>query len=57
MATNKAQPQLLSVSTLAKIHTTHPEIGRGLQEIIEYINKNVTPPQGTKIKKRVGNAG
>lgn len=57
MSTNKEQPSLLALSTLAKIHTSHPEIGRGLQEIVDYINKTVTPPQGTKIKKRnVGNA-
>ena len=52
MSTNKQAPGLLSLSTLAKVHTSHPEIGRSLQEIVDYINQNITPPQGTKIKPR-----
>jgi hypothetical protein len=33
---------------LPKIHIKHPEIGKALKEIIEYINRSVTPKQGNK---------
>lgn len=56
MATNKAQPQILSVPQLAEIHLNHPATGKAIQTIIDYINKTVSPVTGTKIKKRSGNA-
>lgn len=42
------KPKNLTVSTLAKIHVLHPEVGKALKEIIEYINRNVAPKQGNK---------
>ena len=42
------KPKNLSVSTLPKIHVKHPEVGKALDEIIRYINRNVTPKQGNK---------
>ncbi len=53
MSTNKALPKLLSVPQIAVIHTSHPEIGKAIKTIVDYINKNVPPPQGTKIKPRL----
>ena len=34
---------------LAKIHKEHPEVGKALQIIMEYIRKNVVPIQGNKV--------
>lgn len=42
------KPKLLTVPTLSKIHITHPEVGKALQEIIRYINANLTPRQGNR---------
>lgn len=42
------KPRNLSVSTLPKIHQMHPEVGKALKEIIEYINRNLAPKQGNK---------
>lgn len=55
MATNKEAPGLLSIPQLAEIHLNHAPTGKALQTIIDYINKTVTPPTGTRIKKRSGN--
>jgi hypothetical protein len=52
MATNKVKPQLLNVSQLAQIHLFHPATGKAIQDIVDYINKTVAPPQGNKIAKR-----
>lgn len=52
MATNNAPPKLLSIPELAGIHVSHPPIGKAIQAILDYVNKNVTPPQGNKIAKR-----
>lgn len=48
-STGKAKPQALSIPQLAIIHQKHPEVGKAIQTILEYINKNVTPVQGTKV--------
>ena len=53
VSTNKALPKLLSVTQLAQIHVSDPPIGKALKTIVDYINKNVPPPQGTKIKPRL----
>ena len=55
MSTNKEQPSLLSVPQQADIHLNHSPTGKAIDTIVEYINKTVTPPQGTRIKKRNGN--
>jgi len=44
------KPRNLDLPTLNKIHLQNPEIGKALQKILEYINKNVTPVQGNKVK-------
>lgn len=46
-ASNK--PQLLSIPQIEDIHRNHPPTGKAIQSILDYINGNVTPPQGTKI--------
>lgn len=43
-----AKPQLLSISQLEVIHREHPEIGKALQGMLEYINRNVVPISGNK---------
>lgn len=43
------KPKLLTLQQLNKIHITHPDIGKALQSIVEYVNKNVTPKQGSKV--------
>lgn len=45
-------PQNLSLPQLTKIHISHPEIGKALQTIVEYVNQNVTPVPGTKVSPR-----
>lgn len=42
------KPRNLQISTLPKIHKMHPEIGKALREMIDYINRNLTPKQGNK---------
>lgn len=42
------KPKLLQVSTLPKIHLTDPHIGKAIDDIVKYINKNLTPRQGNK---------
>lgn len=42
------KPQKLTLPQLPNIHQTHPHIGKALQDIVNYINKNVTPVQGNK---------
>jgi hypothetical protein len=39
----------LSIPQLTTIHVSHPEIGRALQAILDYINLNVTPAPGNKV--------
>lgn len=49
MASNTAKsPKLLSIPQLGGIHQSHPPIGKALQTMLDYINKNVTPKQGNK---------
>ena len=55
MSSNKEKPALLSIPQIAQIHLNHPPTGKAIQDIVDYINKTVTPPQGTKIKPRSGN--
>lgn len=43
-------PKPLSIPQLTAIHQKNPEIGKAIQTILEYINKNVTPKQGNKVK-------
>lgn len=52
MATPGAQTKspLLSLSSIASISKTHPIIAKALQQIVDHINKNVTPKQGTKVQ-------
>ena len=49
--TGKASPQLLSIPQIAAIHQFHPETGKALQTILEYINKNLIPKQGNRVAK------
>lgn len=51
------QPSLLNISGLAGIHQSHPEIGKALQQIQEFLNTNVTPTQGTKKGTRANAPG
>lgn len=46
------QPSLLNIPSLAGIHLRDPEVGKALQIIVDYINENVTPPQGTRVGTR-----
>lgn len=41
-------PQLLTLPSISKIHLSDPEIGKALQDIVDYINANITPTQGDK---------
>lgn len=41
-------PKQLDLPNLAGIKQTHPEIGKALDRILQYIRKNVTPKQGTR---------
>lgn len=50
--TGKAKPQLLSIPQLASIHHNHPETGKAIQTIMEYINRNVVPIQGDKVQPK-----
>jgi hypothetical protein len=43
------KPKLLSLPMLPKVHQTHPEVGKALEAILQYINKNVTPVQGNRV--------
>ena len=43
-----AKPQLLNIPELEQIHKEHPRVGKAIQAILEYVNRNVTPAQGTK---------
>lgn len=47
MADNSNQTKLLQLSSLPKIHLSDPHIGKALQDIVDYINKNVAPKKGT----------
>lgn len=51
-STGKSAPQKLSLPQLTGIHQTHPEIGKSLQAILDYINTNVDPKQGNKVAPR-----
>jgi hypothetical protein len=51
-STGKAPPQLLNLPEIAGIQTTHPPIANALKKIVNYINSNVSPVQGTKIATR-----
>lgn len=44
-----AQPKLLHLPTLPKIHLTDPHIAKALQEIVRYLNANVKPKTGNKV--------
>lgn len=44
-----AKPNLLNIPTLASIHLKYPNAGKALQEIVRYVNQNVTPPAGNKV--------
>lgn len=46
-----AKPKQLDVPQLAAIKKTHPEIGKAIDAIIEYIRKNVTPVQGNRVER------
>lgn len=51
--TGKSKPQLLSIPQLAAIHQSHPETGKALQIIVEYINRNIpNPVQGNKVQPK-----
>ena len=47
--TGFSAPSLLVLPQLPKIVQANPDIGRALQDIVDYINKNVTPVQGNKL--------
>lgn len=47
-STGTVPPQKLNLPELANIHITHPAIGKTIQQMLEYINKNVNPLQGNK---------
>ena len=42
----------LTVAQLEKIRQQNPVLGEALQNIIDYINKNVTPKEGSKVKTK-----
>lgn len=44
-----AKPKKLQIETLPKIHLTDPHIGKAIKQIVDYINKNVTPVQGNRV--------
>lgn len=46
------QPQLLNLPSLPAIHLKDPEVGKALQIIVDYINENVIPAQGTRVATR-----
>lgn len=56
-STGKSKPQLLNIPQLASIHQFHPETGKAIQAIVEYVNSNVTPVQGNKVAPRKGAKG
>jgi len=41
-------PKQIDLPNLAGIKQTHPEIGKALDSIVQYIRKNVTPKQGNR---------
>lgn len=43
------KPQKLAIPQLTGIHQSHPEVGKAIQTIMEYINLNVNPVQGNKV--------
>jgi hypothetical protein len=53
VATNKSKPKLLNISQIPKIHVSHPEIGKAIQSVVDYVNKSIVPVQGNRIAKRV----
>jgi hypothetical protein len=57
MASGTSKPQVLTLPHLASIHAEHPAIGKTLQQILEYINKNVVPIQGNLVAPAKKTAG
>lgn len=43
-----AKPKQLTIHTLPRIHVTHPEIGKALDQIVQYLRKNLPPMQGNR---------
>lgn len=48
-STGLSKPKLFVIHELGGIHQSHPPIGKALQAIVDYINRNVQPVQGTKV--------
>ena len=50
MANSKlALPKQIELPMLGAIHQKHPEVGKALQIIMEYLRKNLPPVQGNKV--------
>ena len=47
--TKLEKPQLLQIPQLADIHHNHPPTGKAIQQIVDYINRNINPIQGNKV--------
>lgn len=53
-----ANPKKLSIQQIPAIRASHgPHLANALQEIVEYINKNVTPVAGDAVSTRKGAPG
>lgn len=43
------KPKQITIPSLPKIHQQHPEIGKALDIIVQYLRKNLPPVQGNKV--------
>ena len=43
------KPKQIDIPNLGGIKQTHPEIGKALERLLEYIRKNVSPKQGNRV--------
>ena len=45
-----AKPKQITLPMLPKIHVQHPDVGRALDLIVQYLRKNLPPVQGNRVQ-------
>lgn len=50
--TTNSKQVLLHVEQITAIRTLHPPTADAIQKIVDYINKNIVPPQGTRVQPK-----
>jgi hypothetical protein len=51
-ATPNSKQILLHVEQITSIRSNHSPTADAIQKIVDYINKNLVPPQGTKVQPK-----